>query len=143
MSRDFVAAVIVGRAVAAYTATQSMSNDQMLDPTDGAGNTSGALTTYKGLLAYLCITAIPGGDTVNLQLQEQDPISGNYITKAATTAKATTGDVKLLVYPGVTEVAATQLTVEVGSVMPPKWRLRVVHSGAGSFTYSVTVMPLN
>jgi len=89
------------------------------------------------LTAYLNVTAVPGVDTVLLQLQEQDPVSGTWVTLAATLAQAATGLIVLKVGPGISAIAAAVAAVAVNQVLPHKWRLNVVHSAGTSFTYSL------
>ncbi len=102
--------------------------------------TGGAQTNLSGdcLTAYLNVSAVPGVDTVLLQLQEQDPLSGTWVTLAATLAQAATGLIVLKVGPGIAAIAAAVAAVAVNQRLPYKWRLNVVHSAGTSFTYSLS-----
>ena len=97
----------------------------------------------SGLVAYLNVTAVPGTDTVQLVLEEQDPVSLVWSTVAATTATAVTGMVRLKIKPSITAVAATTTGVTVQDVLSAIWRLRVVHSAASNFTYSLGLVVYN
>lgn len=91
----------------------------------------------SSLTAYLNVTAVPGTDTVLLQLQEQDPVSGTWVTIAATSAQVATGLIVLKIGPSIAAIAATVAAVGVNQLLPHKWRLNVVHSAASNFTYSL------
>ena len=97
----------------------------------------------SGLVAYLNVTAVPGTDTVQLVLEEQDPVSLVWSTVAATTATAVTGMVRLKIKPSITAVAATTTGVTVQDVLPAIWRIRVVHSAGSNFTYSLGLVVYN
>lgn len=101
--------------------------------------TGGTKSNLNGtcLTAHLNITAVPGVDTVLLQLQEQDPISGVWVTLAATLAQVATGLVILKVGVGISAIAAAANIVVVNQKLPYSWRLNVVHSAATSFIYSL------
>lgn len=92
----------------------------------------------NGITAYLNITVVPGVDTVLLRLEEKDPLTGVWTPVTATLAQVATGMVILKCMPGVAAVAAAASGVVTPAVLPHRWRLVVVHSGAGSFTYSVS-----
>ena len=90
----------------------------------------------KGVLVWLNVTAVPGTDTVKLQILAKDPVSGAYsvLLDGGTTATAVmkTG----LVYPGVA-AAAADINNVAGFLITRTWRAKVVHSAGSSFTYSV------
>jgi hypothetical protein len=92
-------------------------------------------TNYNnsGVWVVLNITAVPGVDTVTINIQGKDPVSGSYVNLLTGAAQVGTGTTEYAVYPGVTETA----TVDVSRPLPRVWRVSVTHSGAGSFTYSV------
>lgn len=142
-SGQFTGGIIIALPSAVRAADTSVVGLDIIDPVDGAGNRHGVSEAFKGLLAYLNITAVPGVDTVKLQLQEQEPVSGTYSTLYQTSVQVGAVLVKMLVYPGITEVADTAVLVHRADILPPKWRFKVVHSGAGNFTYSLVVVPLN
>ena len=87
----------------------------------------------RGLHLVFDITAVPGADTVTLTIQGKDALSGAYYTILAGAAQVGTGTIVMRVYPALT--AAANLTAS--DVLPRTWRVNVVHSGAGSFTYRV------
>lgn len=103
----------------------------------------------RGVLITLDITKAPAAvDTLTLQLEAKDPASGKYlpITTFAASKKgeelgggATLG---FTVYPGGLETAATANHEVQGLPLPRKFRVKVTHSGAGSWTYSVGASPL-
>ena len=125
------------------TATQSFTRDQIvlggLPNNTLTPNTVGSAIEITGLIAELNVTAVPGVDTVQLVLEEIDPLSGAVATLAATTATAVIGLVRLKLFPAITAVAATVAGITVQDNMPPNWRLRVVHSAGTNFTYSLGV----
>ena len=94
----------------------------------------------SGLTAYLNVSAVPGTDTVQLVLEEQDPTSGVWTAVAATTATAVTGLVTLKLGVGIAAIAATTTAVAVNQILPAIWRIRVVHSAGTNFTYSLGVV---
>ena len=114
-------------------ATQAFTKQQIMDPS----GISGVNQEASGVIAYLNVTAVPGGDTVQLVLEEYDHVSGTYATIAATTATAVTGLVRLKLRQAIAAIAPSTTQVQVQDTLPANWRLRVVHSGAGNFTYSL------
>lgn len=87
----------------------------------------------RGLIAVLDVTAVPGVQTVSLELQGKDAVSGQYYTVLASAAIAAISTTVLRWYPGTAVVA----NLAADHPLPRTWRARVVHSGAGNFTYSV------
>lgn len=124
---------------AVRAATQTLTRDALLIPqTSNALNPNTAnLPEASGLVAYLNVTAAPGVETLQLVLEEQDPVSLVWNTVCATTATTVTGMVRLKIKPSVTAVAASITGVVVQDVLPALWRLRVVHSAASNWTYSL------
>lgn len=108
-----------------------------------------AIAGQRGVLLTLDITKAPAAaDVLTLQLEAKDPASGKYlpITTFAASKKgeelgggATLG---FTVYPGGLETAATANHEVQGLPLPRKFRVKVTHSGAGSWTYSVGASPL-
>lgn len=117
--------------------TQVFLGDDIIDPQHADGNRSGINQEASGIIAWLNVTAVPGVDTVQLVLEERDPASGAWTQVTATTATAVTGMVKLKLKQAIAAVAATTTGVQAQDTLPGTWRLRVVHSGAGNFTYSL------
>jgi hypothetical protein len=93
------------------------------------------------VIAYLNVTAVPGVDTVLLKMQELEPTSQTWVdvAGAATLAQVATGLIRLEMGLDITNVAASVTVVRLNANLPPNFRFVVVHSGAGNFTYSLTV----
>lgn len=131
---------------AVRNATQVVVGSALIDPKSALTDTrlqTGINTEASGLIAYLNVTAVPGIDTVQLVLEEQDPASGVWSTVAATTATTLTGMVKLKIKQAIVAVAASVTGIQVQDTLPALWRLRVVHSAASNFTYSLGVVLYN
>ncbi len=89
----------------------------------------------RGVLLYFNVSAVPGTDTVQLTVEGKDPVSGNWGQIWAPAAiSATVQPGRYMLYPG---VGAANLTGQASAALPRIWRVRVIHSGVGSFTYSV------
>ena len=126
---------------AVRSATQTLLGRQIIDPKYGTGfDGNGINPEASGLVTYLNITAAPGTDTVQLVLEEQDPASGVWSQVTATTPTTATGMVRMKIKPSITAVAASATGVVVQDILPAIWRLRVVHSAATNFTYSLGVV---
>lgn len=126
-------------ASAVRTATQIIVGQDLMDPQVN-GNRSGINAEASGLIAYLNVTAAPGVETLTLVLEEQDPVSGVWSQITATSATTATGMVKLKIKPAIAAAAATTTYVAVQDVLPANWRIRVVHSASGNWTYSLGVV---
>lgn len=92
----------------------------------------------KGIHVYLNVTSVPGVDTVQLVIEAKDTLSGVYETILTMAARVATGLDAATVYPGVTETA----NVDISDPLPDTYRIRVVHSAATPFTYSVSVFEI-
>lgn len=95
---------------------------------------------WRGCLVFLDVTANPGGgETLTVEIQTRDPVSGTYktITAFAASFVAANGHEVLTVYPGAAETAATAGHQVQALTLPRTFRVRVVHSAAGNWTYSV------
>ena len=92
----------------------------------------------KGGMFCLDVTAVPGVDTVQAEVQAKDSISSNYLPLISSTAVSTTGARFILLYP--TAMGAGSFNNYVNGVLPANFRGKVSHSGAGSFTYSFVGM---
>jgi len=126
------------------SATQSFTGKDIIDPKNANPIFStGINPEVSGIIAYLNVTAVPGTDTVQLVVEEQDPASGAWSTVAATTATAATGLVKLKIKQAITAIAATTTLVQVQDTLPAIWRVKVVHSAGTNFTYSLGVVLYN
>lgn len=92
----------------------------------------------NGVKAVLNVTAVPGVDTVQLVIEQKDPVSGVYTQILAAAARAGAGADTLTVYPGI----AVAANVSANDVLPDDYRIRIVHSAGTNFTYSVRVTEL-
>ena len=125
-------------ASAVRTATQTLNGRQIIDPSYNSGYSGNGINPEcAGLIAYLNVTAAPGVETLQLALEEQDPASLVWSTVTATTATTATGMVRMKVKPSITAAAATTTGVTIQDQLPAIWRLRVVHSASGNWTYSL------
>lgn len=124
---------------AVRVATLVIVRDQIINANDSAGNKTGINPETSGMIAYLNITVAPGVETLQLVLEEQEPISGGWSSIAATLATTVTGLVKLKIKPAITIAAASTSGVSIQDVLPANWRLRVVHSAGSNWTYSLAV----
>lgn len=103
-----------------------------------ASTNSSDMTNHNqtGLTAFLDITGLGVGSTLQLLVQGKDPVTGNYVTLANGSAQATTGTTFVHIYPG----ASAGLSDGFASApLPRTWRIRVVHGNGLSCTYSVGV----
>lgn len=103
--------------------------------TDDQTNT----TSAKGLILFLDVTAVTALQTLTVNLQAKDPTSGKYLTIATTGAIGTTatptGTFALVLYPALGSVSSPLFGQPIA--LPYTWRAQIVHSGGGSFTYSL------
>lgn len=90
----------------------------------------------RGVVVFLNITAVPGVDTLQVNVQAKDPVSGVYSTFAQGPTIATTGFQYITVYPGAA-TAGSFLAYTSVQPLPRTWRVNIGHSAATSFTYSV------
>ena len=93
---------------------------------------------HKGIFVVFDVTAVPGGDTVQLKLQAYDPASGKYVDLLTGTAESAVGTYLYGLYPGIGDKNAIFDNYEE-IMLPRTWRVQIVHSAATSFTYSVGV----
>ncbi len=98
------------------------------------GDDSTSAPRANAITAVIDVTAVPGAQTVQLVIEGKDPASGKYWTLLQSTARSTTGTEVLQVGPGLPVTA----NVSANAAVPQDYRIRVVHSGGGSFTYSVS-----
>ena len=131
---------------AVRTATQTLAGKDIIDPNNSnARFASGINPEVSGIAVYLNVTAAPGVETLQLKLQEQDPASGVWsdVTGAATSATTATGMVRLKLKQAITTIAASATQVQVQDTLPAIWRVLVVHSAGGNWTYSLGVVLYN
>ena len=88
-----------------------------------------------GVKVVLDVTAVPGIDTVQLTIENLDPVSGKYLTVLSAAARVATGTDVLTVFPG----APATANISANDFITNKFRVRVIHSAASAFTYSVYV----
>lgn len=136
--------VYIPLASAARTATQIIVGRDLIDPKNADPRFSTAINPeVSGIVAYLYVTAVPGVETVRIALDEQDPASLVWSTITQTLDTAVTGMVRLKVKQAIGAIAASVNQVQIQDTLPAIWRLRVAHSAAGSFTYSLGVVLYN
>lgn len=110
-----------------------------------ASTNSADQTNYnaRGVIVILTQTVNPGAsETLQLVLQARDPIdtAGYFNLSTPTTATAFgggTGSIRYILYPGINTTAGGGWDAQFSVALPRIWRVRVVHSAAGSWTYSV------
>lgn len=94
----------------------------------------------RGVIVRLKASANPGGgETLTLQLEWKDSAANDYEDLLADSAQAFgggAGDRTVLVYPGA-GAAAGGIDLVRAFPLGRTWRVRVLHSAAGSWTYSV------
>lgn len=103
-----------------------------------------------GAMLFLDITKAPAAaDTLTLQLEVKDEVSGKYvpITAFAASKKGEElGAGTTLVFtirPGAAETAAVAGHEVQALGVPGRFRVKVTHSGAGKWTYSLGYQPLS
>ena len=98
----------------------------------------------RGALVIFNVTANPGGsENLSFQIEAKDPVSGSYAAYVSwnNAISAANGLRFLAVGPGVSSVP--NLGNGFALVLPKTFRVRVVHSGAGSWTYSAAIVWIN
>jgi hypothetical protein len=103
------------------------------------GDDNARIPGNVGILVALDVTLVPGVDTVQLVIERKFALSGKYVQVLAAAARAGTGTDVLTVYPGVAAVA----NVSANDALSDIYRVRVIHSAATNFTYSVEVIELS
>jgi hypothetical protein len=102
-----------------------------------ATNNSADLTNLNatGVIIYFNVSVVPGVDTVTLSVEGKDPVSGNYGVLYAATAIATViQPARYVLYPGASGAGPTGV---LAIPIPRTWRVKITHSAATNFTYSV------
>jgi hypothetical protein len=89
----------------------------------------------RGVKVTLDVTSVPTVDTVQLVIEHKDVVSGKYVQVGAAAARVAVGTDVLTVYPGI----AVTANVAISDVLGDIYRVRVVHSAATNFTYSIGV----
>jgi hypothetical protein len=95
---------------------------------------------HRGVIVHLDITANPGGaETLTVEIYAKCPASGEYhlMTGFPAVAAATNAHYAYVLYPAAVETVNAARTEIQGLVLPRTWRARILHSAAGSWTYSL------
>lgn len=103
-----------------------------------------------GALLLLNVTAAPNNEeTLTVQVEAKDEISGSYVPITTFAAQKKGSELQadtllaFTVAPGAVETTATANHEVQGLPIPKVWRAKVTHSGAGSWTYSLSYQPLS
>jgi hypothetical protein len=88
---------------------------------------------WRGGHVIMNVTAVPGVDSITMNIQGRDPVSGTYYTILQGLAETTTGIKVYKVYPGITAAA----NASASDILPSLWRVSITHSAGSNFTYSV------
>lgn len=114
-------------------------------PSEDVSSTAG----QRGVMLTLDVTKAPNAaETLTLQIEAKDPASGKYIPITAFAASkkgeelGAGATLAFTIYPGGVETAAVGNHEAQALPLPRKWRVKVTHSGAGKWTYSVGASPL-
>jgi len=108
-------------------------------------------TNYNGRGAkiFLDITATPNNtETLQVTIEEKDPVSNKYVqiaafpalTASALGATPTTETYLYEIGPGISETIAVSKHELQALLLSRTWRVNVLHSAAGSWTYSVGIV---
>jgi len=96
---------------------------------------------WHGVIYFLNVTGDSGnvGETLQLVVEALDPASGNWsaVTNFATIPNSYTGTKQYQVFPSEVQTAAVTDLATQALLLPARWRVRVVHSGTGTWTYSL------
>ena len=126
---------------AVRNATQVIIGRDLIDPENGDPRFStGINPEASGIIVYVNVTAVPGAETVTLALDEQDPVSGTWAQIVATNTNNGTGLMRLKMKPAIQTISAGALQVQVQDTLPAIWRVRVIHSSTGNWTYSMGIV---
>lgn len=108
-----------------------------------------AIAGQRGVLLTLDITKAPAAaDVLTLQLEAKDPASGKYVPitvfKASKKGEELGAGVTSLftVYPGALETEAVGSHEVMALPLPRKFRVKITHSAAGEWKYSLGASPL-
>ena len=99
---------------------------------------------WRGIIAFLNVTAASGTGGLVLYIEHQDPVSGLWAVTAVQSAAAiqTTGLRPYLMGQGISlgsnfGAAGAPVFSDRGHILSSSFRFRVVHSDASSYTYSL------
>ena len=106
------------------------------------GSAIQANQNFRGLMAFLDITAVPGVGGLRFRLQGIDPITNAFTFINDNTSLITTvGSHVIALYPGNLGLEGDLLQVNDG-VLPTKWAIQVVHTTGDNYTYSANAVLL-
>lgn len=130
---------------AVRNATTIVNGKDIIDPDNSNPRfATGINTEVSGLAAYLNVTAVGGGsDSLQLVLEEQDPASLVWSQVVATNTNTNVGMIRMKVKQAIQSISAGPSQVQIQDTLPAIWRLRVVHSAATNFTYSLGLVLYN
>ncbi len=99
-------------------------------------------TGYKGIIAYLNVTAVPGVGGIRMKLILKDPVSGQIKGQfQGTTNITTTGLHTMVVYPGCGQTSGATSSgtsnVVLGMPVGELIQIQVEHTTVDSYTYSL------
>lgn len=104
-----------------------------------ASTNSSDQTNYngRGVTVFFNISALAAAQTLTINVQLKDAVSGNYFTVFASGANAAAGQFLYQVYPGL--AGAGLLSGDANACISRTWRVQVILGGsAGTSTYSVS-----
>ncbi len=96
----------------------------------------------KGIAVFFDIAVVPGTDTVQLVVQGKDPATGAYVDFFVDAAQVAVAKRTVIIYPNA-GAAADGVDATRAYPIPRTFRIRIVHVGVGSFTYSVGMSFIN
>ena len=102
------------------------------------GDDNPKVSGNHGCTVVLDITAAPGAETLTAIVEGKDATSGQYYTILSSATKSAVSTTRLTVQPG----GLNTNNAAVNDSLPDVYRVRVVHSGASAWTYSVNVVEL-
>jgi hypothetical protein len=102
------------------------------------GDDNPKVSGNHGCKVILDVTAVPGVETVQLVIEGKDKLSGKYWTVLQSAAQVAVGTYVLTVLPGI----AVSANVSASDSLPDVYRVRVVHSASGNWTYTLAVVEL-
>lgn len=100
---------------------------------------SSTQTNYnsRGVMLFFNVSVASGTGGLTLRLTGVDPVTGTHYSMLVSTAFITTGGRSYIIYPGVSTAAVNDVTGTSSFMVPRQWGVRVVHSDASSYTYSI------
>lgn len=116
------------------TCYESLARTATPTPMSGRTNNDRA----RGLFVVIDTTAVTSTPSTTFKIQNQCPLSGQWITLLTSAAITGTGTVTLRVYPGLTPAANLTVSDVIGEV----WRVLPEHGNSNSHTYSVSAQNL-